>query len=54
MMFVSSSSRVDRFSTSPSQSPSDWNFSTSQAASPAGESINPWASVRGRVPWIIA
>ncbi len=41
MMFVRSSSFVKRFSTSPSQSLHARNFSTIQAASPAGESFSP-------------
>jgi len=47
MMFAKSSSRLNRVSTSPPQSLSDWNFSTSHAASPAGESIKPCAIVAG-------
>jgi hypothetical protein len=51
-MSVSISSRVSAFSGLPSQSVQVRNFSTSQAASPAGESVKPKASVVGLVPWI--
>lgn len=46
---ASSSSWVKRRSTSPPQSLNDRNISTSQAASPAGESFRANASVCGRV-----
>ena len=52
MMLVSSSSRVKLRSTSPSLSLQVRNFSTIQAASPTGESVRPYASVCGLVPWM--
>ena len=51
-MSASMSSRLIAFSGLPSQSVQARNFSTSQAASPTGESVRPNASVCGRVPWI--
>ncbi len=51
-MLVSSSSFVKRRSTSPPQSLHALNFSTIHAARPAGESVSPYASVWGFVPWI--
>jgi hypothetical protein len=50
MMFVKISSFVREFSGLPPQSVQLRNFSTIQAASPAGESIRPKASVCGLVP----
>jgi hypothetical protein len=52
MMFVSSSSLLKRFSTSPPQSLQVRNFSTIQLARPAGESLSAMPSVCGLVPWI--
>ena len=51
-MLASNWSLVNTLSTSPPQSDQARNFSTIQAASPAGESLRPNASVCGRVPWI--
>ena len=49
VMVVSSSSLVNRRSTSPPQSLQARNFSAIQAASPAGVSASPAARVCGRV-----
>ena len=51
-MLASSWSLVNTLSTSPPQSVQARNFSTIQAARPAGESVSAEASVCGRVPWI--
>ena len=45
-------SQPKRFSTSPLQSLHVRTFSRIQAASPTGESVSPYASVWGFVPWI--
>ena len=51
-MLSSSSSRLNTDSTSPPQSLQLRNFSTIQAASPAGESFRPKPSVCGLVRWM--
>ena len=51
-MLASSSSREMAFSITPPQSDQARNFSAIHAASPAGESLRPKASVCGLVPWI--
>jgi hypothetical protein len=51
-MFDSSASLLCTLNGSPPQSDHCRNFSRIQAASPAGESVSPKASVCGRVPWI--
>lgn len=51
-MLASIRSRGIAVSIAPSQSDQDRNFSTIQAARPAGESVSAKASVWGLVPWI--
>src|SRR3954453_9277833 len=52
LIFANRWSRLNTVSMSPPQSDQARNFSTIQAAKPAGESVSAKASVCGRVPWI--